>query len=143
MVALALLGLSACTQVYYDPGPNPAKIQVKIWAKVPQRLKNFPTEVISWDWGLHLVVANRPDPMLPPTVKQDFYMIPKTNPLVRDTTFLAPPGRHTYLLVAYGYAIRQQGDSSGPVVLTKMEENLTLDLKPGQHYLIERRVGGD
>lgn len=143
MLLLALPGLPGCGQVFLDPGPNPARIRVKLWAKVPERLKNYSREWIYWDWGLNLVKAKGPDPMLPPTVKQNFDTISNTNPLVRDTTFLAPPGKHKYLLQAYGYANREQGEHAGPVILLRHTEILELDLPPGGSYTIERRLGGD
>jgi len=141
LAGLLLLGAAACGQVFLDPGPNPAKIRVRLWAMVPARLKQYPTEWIYWDWGLRLKKAKGAYPMLPPTVKQDFYTIANTNPLVRDTTFLAPPGKHQYLLEVYGYANRQRGEQAGPLVLLAHQETLELDLPPGGSYLIQRRVG--
>ncbi len=143
LLLLALPGLPGCGQVFLDPGPNPAHIQVKLWAKVPERLKQYSSEWIYWDWGLNLVKASGPDPALPPTVKQNFNTIPNTNPLVRDTTFLAPPGKHKFLLQVYGYANRERGEHSGPVILLRHTETLELDLPPGGSYTIQRRLGGD
>jgi len=143
LAGLIALGAMACGEFYVDPGPNPARIRVKLWAKVPAKLKNYPSEWIYWDWSLRLVVPKGAYPMLPPTVKQDFYTIPNTNPLVRDVTFLAPPGKRKYLLEAYGYAIRQRGENSGPKILTSLQQTLELDLPPGGSYLIERKVGGE
>jgi len=142
ILALLLAAAAGCGNVYLDPGPDPAKIRVKLWAKVPEQLKKHPGEWIYWDWGLRLVVPKGPYPMLRPTVEQDFYTIANTNPLVRDTTFLAPPGKRQYLLEAYGYAIRQRGEHSGPKVLTELVEFIDLDLAPGKTYVLERRVGG-
>ncbi|MCF8032544.1 MAG: hypothetical protein K9K66_08535 [Desulfarculaceae bacterium] len=142
VAGLMLAGALACGEYYLDPGPNPARIRVKLWAMVPAKLKQVPSEWIYWDWSLRLVVPKGAYPMLPPTVKQDFYTIPNTNPLVRDVTFLAPPGKRKYLLEVYGYAIRQRGEHSGPKILTYLQQTLELDLPPGGSYLIERRVGG-
>jgi len=141
-LALMLAAAAGCGQVYLDPGPDPAKVRVKLWAKVPENLKNHPGEWIYWDWSLRLVVPKGAYPMLKPTVAQDFNTIPHTNPLVRDTTFLAPPGKNKYLLEVYGYAIRQRDEHSGPKVLTKLIDFMDLDLAPGSTYLLERRVGG-
>ena len=142
LAGLMILGVAACGEWFVDPGPNPARIRVKLWAMVPAKLKQFPSEWIYWDWSLRLVVPQGPYPMLPPTVKQDFYTIPNTNPLVREVTFLAPPGKHKYLLEVYGYAIRQKGESSGPKVLTFLQQTFELDLPPNGSYSIDRRVGG-
>ncbi len=139
---LILAAAAGCGQVYLDPGPDPAKVRVKLWAKVPQSLMNRPDEPISWDWGLRLVVPQGPYPMLRPTVPQDFYTIPNLNPLVRDTTFLVPSGKRRYLLEVYGYAHRQRDEHSGPKVLIQLVEYLDLDLAPGGTYTLERRVGG-
>jgi len=141
-LALVLAGAAGCGQVYLDPGPDPAKVEVKLWAKVPDKLKNHPGEPIFWDWSLRLVVPKGPYPMLRPTVDQGFNTIPGANPLVRDTTFLAPPGKRQYLLEVYGYAIRQRDEHSGPRVLTKLIEYIDLDLAPGSTQVLERRVGG-
>lgn len=146
LCAAALLGLvllAGCAPVFVDPGPNPARIQVKLWAKVPERLKNYPGEWIYWDWGLHLITPQGPYPLLRPTQPQNFYTIAHPNPLARDTVFLAPPGRHKYLLLVYGYAIRQKGEHSGPKVLLRHEEELAMNLPPGGSTVIERRLGGD
>lgn len=141
-LALMLAAAAGCGQVYLDPGPDPAKVRVKLWAKVPDSLQNHPGEPIFWDWSLRLVVPKGPYPMLPPTVAQGFNTIPNANPLVRDTTFLAPSGKRQYLLEVYGYAIRQRDEHSGPRVLTKLIEFIDLDLAPGSTYILERRVGG-
>ncbi|MCF8041231.1 MAG: hypothetical protein K9K65_18930 [Desulfarculaceae bacterium] len=142
LLALLLAASAGCGQAYLDPGPDPAKVRVKLWAKVPDKLKKHPGEWIYWDWSLRLVVPKGAYPMLKPTVAQDFYTIPNTNPLVRDTTFLAPPGKRKYLLEVYGYAIRQRGEHSGPKVLTDLVDYIELDLAPGSTYVLERRVGG-
>ncbi|MCB2190934.1 MAG: hypothetical protein KQI62_05175 [Deltaproteobacteria bacterium] len=142
ILVLLLATATGCGNVYLDPGPNPAKVRVKLWAKVPEKLKKYPGEWIYWDWSLRLVVPKGAYPMVKPTVPQDFNTIPNTNPLVRDTTFLVPPGKHKYLLEVYGYAIRQRGEHSGPKVLTDLVDYITLDLAPGSTKVIERRVGG-
>ena len=143
VAGLILLGAAACGEYYLDPGPNPARIRVKLWAMVPASLKQTPGEWIYWDWSLRLVVPQGPYPMLPPTVKQDFYTIPNTNPLVRDVTFLAPPGKRKYLLEVYGYAIRQRGEHSGPKILTALQQTIELDLAAGSGTTLERKVGSE
>jgi len=137
LVCLCLF-VTACSPVYLDPGPNPARIEVELTAKVDPALLKHPGEPVFWDWGLNLVVPQGPLPLLQPTEPQDFKVIPKVNPLVRKVTFLAPTGKRTYLFQVSGYALRAQGMGTVPVDLLDYEQKLELDLKPGQVYRIKR-----
>lgn len=137
LACLCLLAV-ACTPVYLDPGPNPARIEVELTAKVDPALLQHPGEYVYWDWGLNLEVPSGPLPLLQPTEPQSFKVIPNLNPLVRKVTFLAPTGRRGYLLQVSGYVFRARGDGVSPVTLLSYEQKLDLDLQPGQTYRIKR-----
>ncbi|MBU1275595.1 MAG: hypothetical protein KJ720_09490 [Proteobacteria bacterium] len=128
----------ACAPVYLDPGPNPARVEVELTAKVDPALLEHPREYIYWDWGLNLEVPSGPLPLLQPTEPQNFKVIPNVNPLVRKVVFLAPTGKRTYLFEVSGYVFRTRGDGVAPVTLLAYEQKLELDLKPGQTYRIKR-----
>lgn len=130
----------ACAPVYLDPGPNPARIEVELTAKADPALLQYPGEWIYWDWGVNLIVAKGPLPLLQPTEPQSFKVIPNVNPLVRKVTFLAPTGKRAYLFQVSGYALRTRGEGTVPVSLLNYEQNLELDLKPGQVYRIKREL---
>lgn len=138
---LSLALAVGCGQVFLDPGPNPAKVRVKLKAQVPANLKNYPSEWIYWDWGLFLAVPQGPLPLLKPTVDQGFKVIANVNPLVRDTVFLAPAGKHTFKLEISGYALRERGENTVPVTLLNFNKKYTLDLPPGGSHTIELNLG--
>ena len=133
----------ACAPVYLNPGPNPARIEVELTAKVDPALLQHPGEVVYWDWGLNLVVPSGPLPLLQPTEPQDFKVIFKVNPLVRKVTFLAPYGQRSYLLQVTGYVFRTRGDSVAPITLLAYNQKLDLNLRPGETYRIQRNLNSD
>lgn len=139
LACLCLL-LAACAPVYLDPGPNPARIEVDLTAKADPALLEYPGEWVYWDWGVNLIVPQGPLPLLKPTVSQNFKVIPNVNPLVRKVTFLAPPGKRSYLFQVSGYAMRTRGEGTVPVSLLNYEQKLELDLKPGEVYRIQRNL---
>jgi hypothetical protein len=130
--------IAACAPVYLDAGPNPARIEVELRAKVNPALLQTPGEVVYWDWGLNLEVPQGPLPQLQPTEPQSFKVITGVNPLVRKVTFLAPSGRHSYLFNVSGYVMRARGMGTSAVDLLDYQQRLTLDLRPGQVYRIQR-----
>lgn len=141
LVVALVLSLAGCGQMFLDPGPNPARVEVKLAAQVPESLKQYPSEPIYWDWGLYLVVEQGPLPLLKPVQPQQFKVIADANPLLRDTVFLAPPGQHTFRLLVSGYAIRGRGEGVGAVTLLDYSEDFKLNLPSGGGYRIQRRLG--
>ncbi len=139
--AAFLLFLAGCGQVYLDPGPNPAQVRVELKAQVPASYLRTPNEWVYWDWGLYLVVPSGPLPLLKPVQPQKFKVIANVNPLVRDTVFLAPPGRHTFRLIVSGYALRWGGEGMVPVSLLNYSQDFALNLPPGGSHSINKTLG--
>ncbi|RJX30551.1 MAG: hypothetical protein C4525_12540 [Desulfarculus sp.] len=132
-----LASLAACGQVFLDPGPNPARVQVKLRAQAPDGLKQSPGERVYWDWGLYLVTGGGPLPLLQPTQPQQFQVISGGNSLVRDTVFLAPTGQRTLRLLVSGYVFRSSGEGQIAVTLVSYSQDYKLNLAPGGSYTIQ------
>ena len=142
LLAASLFLLLACAPAYLDPGPNPAKVTIKVMAKssaevsASRRYDATP----SWFWGLY---AAQPGGSRMPYPPQGGGLPPSqvAKVLDQEVTFLLPPGNQRVLL-------RLEADLSVPdsegeriVAVAAYEETLNLELKPGQSMRLERRFG--
>ena len=138
-VVLALaLGLAACGgEVYLDPGPQPARVRVRVDLTADRsQFSQFDdvTPYTSWDWGLYVEHQGRWR-RLPPEPPQQLTVI-RGPRLRRDTVFLAPPGRHVYRLIVNGYVGLREGWTYYPINVALVDERLVLELAPGQEVSI-------
>lgn len=135
VIALAaLLAPLGCAGIYQDPGPNPAKVRVKL--DLAADLNRLPTGAVDvsrtprWDWGLYLVGSDGRLTPLRPESGEELKLISGPR-LTRETVFLAPPGRVRLRLLAEGYVLARYGMTAEPRVLTLLSQDYDLDLAPG------------
>ncbi|MBU4567158.1 MAG: hypothetical protein KMY53_11305 [Desulfarculus sp.] len=131
---LLLLALAAaCANMgAADPGPDPARVRVLVDLKQDRSLFNVfdeTTPYTSWDWGLYLVQGGRNVP-LRPDPPQELKVI-RAPRLVRDTVFLAPPGKHTLRLIVQGSVGVREGRIYWPITTVLVNQTFDLELKPG------------
>ena len=143
-VALAALLLSGCAAGYLDPGPNPAKVRVRLDlgadpAGIPPGADDV-NRTVRWDWGLYL--EGRGGQLLPlaPASGEGLKVIPAPR-LKRDTVFLVPAGGQKLRLIVEGYVRLRYGMSYSPYNLTYVQEDFSLDLAPGQEVTISPQAG--
>ncbi|MCF8043163.1 MAG: hypothetical protein K9K65_14415 [Desulfarculaceae bacterium] len=132
LLLLALAALACATAGTQDPGPDPARVRVLVDLKEDRSLFNQfddTTPYTSWDWGLYLVHEGRNVP-LRPDPPQELKVI-RTPRLVRDTVFLAPPGKHTLRLIVHGSVGVRQGWTYWPITTVLVNQTFELELKPG------------
>lgn len=134
---LWLASLAACGQVFLDPGPNPARVQVKLKAQVADGLLQRPGERVYWDWGLYLVGGDKSLALLKPAQPQPLQVVGPVNPLDRQAAFLAPPGQRTLRLLATGYVFRTWGEGEIAVTLANYAKDFQLNLAPGGSYSVQ------
>jgi len=135
VIALAaLLAPLGCAGVYQDPGPNPARVRVKL--DLAADLSQMPTGAADvsrtprWDWGLYLVGGDGRLTPLRPESGEPLKLISGPR-LTRDTVFLVPPGRVRLRLLAEGYVLARYGMTAEPRNLTVLSQDFDLDLTPG------------
>ncbi len=131
---LGLLILAACAGLYQDPGPNPAKVRVRL--DLTADLNRLPAGAADvsptprWDWGLYLLGSDGRLTPLKPESGEALKLISGSR-LTRETVFLAPPGRVRLRLLAEGYVMVRYGMTAEPLVLTLLSQDFDLDLAPG------------
>ena len=160
---IMMLGLFAAgcqMQPLVDLGPNPALVKVTLNAsfspKDVQDAKDaeqlfppfFMEGVIQrlagpyWDWGLYLVTDDGAGLTKLPTVENIQTRRMKADKLQVKVTFQAPPGKHTYLLMAdayleyYNAAVRVKS-----IDVKTFKQNYTLELAPGQRMTLSKTFG--
>lgn len=131
---LLLLALvAACATLgTADPGPDPARVRVLVDLAEDRSLFNVfddTTPYTSWDWGLYLVQGGRNVPLRPDPPQQ--LKVIHAPRLVRDTVFLAPPGRHTLRLIVQGSVGLREGRIYWPITTVLVNQTFTLDLQAG------------
>ncbi|MCF8031975.1 MAG: hypothetical protein K9K66_11310 [Desulfarculaceae bacterium] len=139
VLLLALAGLLAgCAGAgYVDPGPDPARVRVKLDLPTDRSAFNQfddTTPYTSWDWGLWLEKDGRLVRLAPEPPQQ--LSVIRAPRLVRDTVFLAPPGRRAYRLIVNGYVGVRQGWTYWPINVVLVDDRQELDLAPGQEIAI-------
>jgi len=138
LVLLALLaGCGGAGRV--DPGPRPARVRVlvELAGDLSQFSQFDDITPIHWDWGLWLERDGRLS-RLPPARPQQLSVIQAPR-LVRDTVFLAPPGKHAYRLIVDGYVGLRLGWTYYPVSVARIDQRYVLDLAPGQEITLDPR----
>lgn len=146
LLAAALLAavlLAGCAAAYLDPGPNPAKVRVKLdlaadLAGIPPGAAEV-NRSVRWDWGLY--VEGQGGQMLPlaPASGEGLKLIAAPR-LRRDTVFLVPAGRQKLRLLVEGYVSVRYGMSFTPHNLTYVQEDFALDLAPGQEVTLSPKM---
>ncbi len=118
LLAVAALFLSGCAGGYVDPGPSPAKLRVQLKAEAKQRPSSWRRGAypVKWDWGLYLVRDDKRLARLKTADGQRLTAI-QENPLLRDTVFLLPPGRHTVRIILEAYYYMPHAEGFIPVSL--------------------------
>ncbi|MFZ5586072.1 MAG: hypothetical protein ACOZHQ_09105 [Thermodesulfobacteriota bacterium] len=146
VLAAMLAGMSllaGCAAGYLDPGPNPAKVRVKLDLSAdPDGIPPGAADVnrtVRWDWGLYL--EGRDGQLLPlaPASGEGLKLIAAPR-LTRETVFLAPAGRQKLRLIVEGYVSLRYGVSYSPYNLTYVQEDFSLDLQPGQEATISPKT---
>ncbi|MCF8032829.1 MAG: DUF2057 domain-containing protein [Desulfarculaceae bacterium] len=139
---LSLLLALACAPAYLDPGPNPAKVTVRVEAKSSaevrsaRRYDSNPT----WFWGLYATLPSGGRMAYPPA--GGGRMPNQTAKVLKqEATFLLPPGKHKVVLRLEADLEVPDSEGSRVVAVAAYEEVLDLDLKPGQSLTLERRFG--
>jgi hypothetical protein len=135
LALLAMLAwLAGCGGAgYVDPGPRPARVRVLVdLAGDRSQFSQFDdtTPYTSWDWGLWLERDGRLT-RLPPEKPQQLTVIQAPR-LLRDTVFLAPPGKHVYRLIVDGYVGLREGWTYYPISVARVDERYVLELAPDQ-----------
>ncbi|MCB2228353.1 MAG: hypothetical protein KQH53_16865 [Desulfarculaceae bacterium] len=142
LLAASLLLVLACAPAYLDPGPNPAKVTVKVQAKSTaevrsaRRYDSTPT----WFWGLYAEQASGGRMPYPP-LGGGMQPNQVAKELNQEVTFLLPPGKQRVLLRLEADMEVPDSEGSKIVAVAAFEETLNLDLKPGQSLRLERRFG--
>ncbi|MCB2190919.1 MAG: hypothetical protein KQI62_05100 [Deltaproteobacteria bacterium] len=137
LLLLALGALACATAGTAKPGPNPARVRVLVDLKEDRSLFNQfddTTEYTSWDWGLYLVQDGRNVP-LRPDPPQELKVI-RTPRLVRDTVFLAPPGKRTLRLIVHASVGVREGWTYWPITTVLVDQTFALNLKPGEQVTL-------
>ncbi len=141
--ALCLLVAACAGAGYLDPGPNPARIRVDLAAKhttpPTARIISKYSEPVLWDWGLYLKAKGGALRPLAPADGQRLTSL-DTESLVRNTVFLAPPGRAGYRLIAEAYKRVPGGDAFRVVGLGSFQRDFDLDLTAGQTKTLKVRL---
>lgn len=145
VVLLAVVLLAGCAAgLVVDPGPNPAKVRVKLdlgvdLTAIPAGAADV-NRTVRWDWGLY--VEGQGGQMLPlaPATGEGLKLIAAPR-LTRDTVFLVPAGRQKLRLLVEGYVSVRYGMSFTPHNLTYVQEDFSLDLQPGQEVTISPSGG--
>lgn len=138
-----MLGLAGCAATYLDPGPNPAKVRVKL--DLTADLGRIPADAVDvnrnvrWDYGLYLEGQGGQLLPLAPAGGETLKLIPAPR-LTRDTVFLVPAGRQKLRLLVEGYVSVRYGMSFSPYTLTGVQQDFVLDLQPGQEVVITPRM---
>ncbi len=137
LLALAL-GAAACAGMgLADAGPNPARVRVLVDLKEDRSLFNVfdeTTPYTSWDWGLYLVQEGRNVPL--PLARPEELKVIRTPRLVRDTVFLAPPGRHTLRLIVHASVGVRHGWTYWPITTVLVNQTFALDLQAGREITL-------
>ncbi|MFH1058449.1 MAG: hypothetical protein V1797_07200 [Pseudomonadota bacterium] len=143
-VCLAMLGLAGCAAGYLDPGPNPAKVRVKL--DLTADLGRIPADAVDvnrnvrWDWGLYLEGQGGQLLPLAPASGEMLKLIAGQR-LTRDAVFLVPAGRQRLRLIVEGYVSVRWGMSFTPYALAGVQQDYVLDLAPGQEVVITPHSG--
>ncbi|MBI5522013.1 MAG: hypothetical protein HY910_05235 [Desulfarculus sp.] len=142
---LALLLLAGCAGVYVDPGASPARVRVQLDMTPDRSLLPVDggeaSRVTSWEWGLYLVASDGRLLPLAPESKERLRGIPAER-LVMDTVFLVPAGRQRLRLLVEGYVLVRLRMGATPYDVALLQEDLELDLAPGQEVTISRAKTG-
>ena len=139
---MALLLVLACAPAYLDPGPTPAKVTVRVEAKssaevrTSRRYDSNPT----WFWGIYGPQAGGGRAPYPP-LGGGRMPSQTAKVLKQEATFLLPPGKRQVVLRLEADLDVPDSEGSRVVAVAAYEEVLSLDLKPGQSLVLERRFG--
>ncbi|MBU1275258.1 MAG: hypothetical protein KJ720_07755 [Proteobacteria bacterium] len=129
---LALAAVACAGMGTADPGPDPARVRVLLdLAEDRSQFNVFDetTPYTSWDWGLYLEQNGRNVPLR--LAKPEELKVIRTPRLVRDTVFLAPPGRHTLRLIVQGSVGVREGRTYWPITTVLVNQTFEMELKPG------------
>jgi hypothetical protein len=134
--------LAACAAGFANPGDNPARVRVQLTADAgdyPIPEDNNGIIPLQWQWGLFLV---GPGDSLTPLKPENGERLHALNDkiLKRDTVFLAPPGQRRLRLLVEGYIGVKISRNSYPQNVAFLQEDITLDLKPGQTVIVKRSI---
>ncbi|MBI4798971.1 MAG: hypothetical protein HY794_09615 [Desulfarculus sp.] len=142
---LALLLLAGCGGYYVNPGASPARVRVQLDCTADRSLLPQDGGEVSpltfWDWGLYLVAGDGRLLPLAPQSGEWLHGEPGER-LVAHTVFLVPPGRQRLRLLVEGYVRVRLGMSARPYGVALLQEDLELDLAPGQEVAISRVKAG-
>jgi len=138
LLAGALILPMGCAPNYLDPGPNPAKVRVRVEAM--SRAGRHYDVVPTWTWGLYGQRPGGGQAFYPPASgKHSPYVTARV--LKQDVTFLVPPGKRRALLRLEANMDVPDSEGSRIITVARFEEELNLDLKPGETKIVERRFG--
>lgn len=144
-LALAILLPAGCAGVYVDPGASPARVRVQLDMTPDRGLLPVDggeaSRITSWEWGLYLVAADGRLLPLAPESKERLRGIPAER-LTTDTVFLVPAGRQRLRLLVEGYVMVRLRMGVTPYDVALWQEDLELDLAPGQEVAISRAQVG-
>lgn len=146
LTLLTTLLLAGCAGLYVDPGASPARVRVQLDMTPDRGL--LPVDggeanpLTSWDWGLYLVAADGRLLPLAPESGQRLRGLAAER-LLTETVFLAPAGRQRLRLLVEGYVLVRLRLGATPYDVALWQEDLELDLAPGQEVTISRvKAGG-
>ena len=134
--------LAACAGGFANPGENPARIRVQLAADAgdyPIPDDNNGIIPLQWQWGLFLVGQGDGLTPLKPESGERLHAL-NDKILKRDTVFLAPPGQRKVRLLVEGYIGVKISRNSYPQNVAFLQEDFSLDLKPGQTVTIKRSI---
>ena len=138
VLAILLLLPAGCAKGgFVDPGPDPARVRVRIhFSEDRSRFDQFDdtTPYTRWDWGLYVVDNGRLLPLKP--ANNENLKVIMGPVLKRDTVFLAPPGKLRLRLLVDGYVGLREGRSYTPVTVSGVKQDFEVDLKAGQEITL-------
>ncbi len=123
ILLLLLAPLGGCISRYADPGPDPARLTLRVTGKLdPAHVRDEVFAKIGpmpppfsrvlkqpvWDWGLYIVPETGPNaalrPLRPTDPKADLSMV-TGQALADQAVFLAPPGKHRLRVLVNAYKV--------------------------------------
>jgi hypothetical protein len=143
-VALALLaGVWSCAQPGLDPGPNPARLEIELQARMEPagRPRGYggPRDTL-WDWGVYLLGEKGRLLPLAPVSGRRMKVIAGT-PLRRTEVFLLPPGSWRVRLELEAYWLRPSSEGIAPSSLGFWRRQFAVELGPGQKESVSFSLG--
>jgi hypothetical protein len=149
----SLLLLASSCSPYLDAGPTPAQLTVSVQSHVTKgQVKEGVYDRLGpppftpgmfhwlapqpvWDWGVYVVEGELDLRPLQPVPPANVKSVPGYS-LNQTVTFLAPPGKRTYRIMAHSYLEHTWNEGIASyreyIPISGKQEDMVLDLKAGE-----------